>query len=645
MRIARTRRDTMSRHKPSPALRQPQSAKIQDLLTRAVRAHQAGQLDQAKQLYLDILAIDVRHAKSLYGLGLIAHQIGNPEAAARMIERAIASSPREAAYYASLGAALLDIGKPEDALAAYRKVLELNPDHEEAHFHAAKILLDLHRHDEARPHFDRAIALAPNNADTHNNLGLLLARQNKPEEAAARYQRALELNPNFIEALNNLGNLLCVAGKLDEARQCFERAITLDPARAEAQNNLGVVLRDLGRFDEAAARHQRALELRPDYPDALTNLGIVLRDLGRLDESLVNHERALALRPDYAEAFNNLGNTQRSMGRLDEARKSYERSLELNRGSVEARWNLSLTALHLGDFETGWREYEIRYRRKRNVPRGFAQPLWRGEALNGLRILLHAEQGLGDSLQFLRYVPVVIAAGGRVILDVQPTLVRLAAQTEGIETLVATGDPLPEFDLHCPLMSLPRAFSTRLDSIPAQVPYLRAPEDARQNAAQLVWPAGALRVGLVWSGNPKYPEDRWRSIALGAFAPILEIGGTRFYSLQLGPAASQLAENGASVVDLQSAIHDMADTAALIERLDLVITVDTAAAHLGGALGQPTWLLLPFAPDWRWLAHREDSPWYPTMRLFRQPRFGEWSPVLERVRTELTALAASHSGS
>jgi len=633
----------MSPHEPSAAPA-PQSADLQDLLARAFRARQAGQLEQAKQLYLEILAIDDRHAESLYGLGLIAHQLGNPEAAARMIERAIAVSPQEVAYHASLGAAWLDLGKPDAALAAFRRVLELDPSHEEAHLRAAKILLGQRRLGEARSHFEKAIALAPSNAATHNDFGLLLALQGQHEEAVASYRRALEIKPDFKEALSNLGNMHCLAGRLDEARGYLERAIALDPTRAEAHNNLGVVLRGLGRFDEAAACSVQALALKPDYADALTNLGIILRDLGRLDESIACHERAIALRPDCSEAFNNLGNTLRRLGRLDQARQSFERAIELSPTSVEPRWNRCLTTLLQGDFATGWRDYEIRYRRKRDAPRKFAQRLWRGEPLNenkGARILLHAEQGLGDSLQFLRYVPMVAAAGGRIVLDVQPTLLRLAAQIEGVETLIPTGSPLPEFDWHCPFMSLPHAFGTRLDSVPAEVPYLHAPEDARANASALDWPANTLRIGLVWSGNPRYPEDRWRSIALTAFEPLFGIAGTQFFSLQLGPAAAQLADLATPIVDLQPAIHDMADTAALLEHLDLLITVDTAAAHLAGALARPTWLLLPFAPDWRWLCDREDSPWYPTTRLFRQPRPGDWPSVLDRVQIELAALAAS----
>jgi tetratricopeptide (TPR) repeat protein len=583
-----------------------ESSAIQGLLAHAIREHQAGRLEEAKQLYLQVLVIDVKHAKSLYGLGLILHQIGNLDAAASMMRRAIAVNPNDAAYHASLGAVLLDQGMFE----------------------------------EAKPHLERALALKPDSAETHTNMGILLAREGKPEEARVCYQRALALNPNSMEALCNLGNLLCTGGKLDEARACYERAIALRPDVAEVHNNLGVVLRDLGMYGEAQACHERALALKQDYADAHNNLGIVFRDQGKMEESVACHERALALKPDYSEGYNNLGNTRRSQGRLDEARKCHEQALALNPDNVEAKWNLSLVELLTGDFASGWRDYEIRTRRK-NAPRIFPEPLWRGEPLHGARILLHAEQGLGDSLQFLRYVPMVQAAGGTVILDVQRSLLRLAAELPGVAAL-ATGDPLPPFEWHCPLMSLPAAFQTSIHSIPAQVPYLRVPAEAKQSAEGLEWPEKGLRVGLVWSGNPLFPEDRLRSIPLSGFEPLLALNGVRFFSLQMDPAASQLAEVDAQIIDLQAAITDMADTAALIGKLDLVITVDTAVAHLAGALGKPVWVLLPFAPDWRWLMERADSPWYPTMRLFRQPKFGDWPAVLESVRGELAVLAGTN---
>jgi tetratricopeptide (TPR) repeat protein len=346
----------------------------------------------------------------------------------------------------------------------------------------------------------------------------------------------------------------------------------------------------------------------------------------------------LELKPGYAEAYVNLGNNERSQGRLEQAIQRYDQALRLNPDYVEAQWSRSLVELLVGDFDRGWRDYESRHRRKKNAPRDFPQPIWRGEPLNGERILLHSEQGFGDSIQLLRYVPLVQAVGGRVILDVPSSLLRLAAGIPGCESVVATEEQPPPFDWHCPLMSLPLAFKTSIATIPSHVPYLKAPEQAKRDADKIKWVDHDLRVGLVWSGNPKYAEDRNRSISLSQFSSLIHLEGVQFYSLQMGPAASQLGHVGIPVVDLQSAIQDMADTAAMIAQLDLVITVDTSVAHLAGSLAKPTWVLLPYAPDWRWLMDRQDSPWYPTVRLFRQPKFGDWQSVMERVGSELSSV-------
>ena len=273
---------------------------------------------------------------------------------------------------------------------------------------------------------------------------------------------------------------------------------------------------------------------------------------------------------------------------------------------------------------------------RENRPRSFPQPIWRGEPLNGARILLHAEQGLGDSIQFLRYVPMVHAAGGKVILNVPSALARLAASVHGVDTLTIDEEIPPTFDRHCPLMSLPLAFKTTLDSIPSQTPYLTVPEDALRAAKAHIGPTQKRRIGLVWSGNPKCTEDQIRSMPLSCFEPLLDLEGLQFFSLQLGPAAAQLAAIQKPITDLRHAINDLADTAALMTHLDMIMTVDTSMAHLAGALAKPTWVLLPSAPDWRWLMDREDSPWYPTVRLFRQPTFGDWTSVIARVRHELT---------
>ncbi|MGB9079071.1 MAG: tetratricopeptide repeat protein [Terracidiphilus sp.] len=491
---------------------------------------------------------------------------------------------------------------------------------------------------EAAELYGQVLAAQPDSVAAHFNLGIVRQGLGDLAGAVASFEQALALRPELAEAHNSLGLTLRRQEKLEEAKAHYERALALKPEYADAWSNLGVLLRQLDELDASEKCLTKALSLRPENAGILDNLGNTLRDMGRLAESAACHERTIALDPRFPKAHNNLGYTLRKQGKLQEARSSFELAVLLDPRSADIRWNLCLLDLLESDFAAGWRGYEVRHERKENRPRSFSKPQWRGEPLDGARILLHSEQGLGDSMQFLRYVPMVVAAGGRVILNVPATLRRLAAELPEVDTVTVEGEALPEFAWHCPLLSLPLAFKTTLDSIPSQVPYLKAPEEAMHAADRLEWPEPELRVGLVWSGNPKCAEDRMRSMALKNFEPLLEMESFRFFSLQLGTAAGQLDAVRGPIMDLRPAIHDFADTAALVEHLDLVITVDTSVAHLAGALAKPTWLLLPFAPDWRWLLEREDSPWYPTMRIFRQAQFGDWAAVMERVRSELAEL-------
>jgi tetratricopeptide (TPR) repeat protein len=612
---------------------------IDRLVSAAVREHHAGHLEEAKQLYLQALEKDTGHAQSLHGLGVIAYQAGAYEAAAKILQRAVAASPGVALYCAALGAALHAGGKLDAALAAYRHALTLEPEDETTHFRLGNLLVDLGKPQEARAAYEKALSLRSNYAEAHNNLAVLLREEGRLEEAGFHCQQALALAPDYAEAHTNLGNILADQGRADQAIAHHRRAIALNPNAVDAHINLGHVLRGQGKEEEALISLQQALTLRPDSAEALNNLGSVFEDQGKLEEATVHFRRALALQPNYVEAHNNLGNVLRKQAHYAEARQCYDQALALRPGYVEALWNRSLLELLLGNYPEGWRAYEVRSRRTVNRPREFPQPLWRGEPLGGARILLHSEQGLGDTLQFLRYVPRVQDAGGAVLLLVPPGLQPLVAPLLGASDRVVSEECLPPFDVQCPLMSLPLAFQTTLDSIPAEVPYLTVPDDALRRAENFQWPSEGFRVGLVWSGNPQHANDRFRSMRPETLAPLLSLDHIHFFSLQVGVSAEGIENLPARVTDLRPFITDMADTAALVYHLDLVITVDTAVAHLAGALAQPTWLLLPSAPDWRWLTDREDSPWYPTMRLFRQRQFGDWQPVMQRVRIELSTLA------
>ncbi|HTP94170.1 MAG TPA: tetratricopeptide repeat-containing glycosyltransferase family protein, partial [Xanthobacteraceae bacterium] len=392
----------------------------------------------------------------------------------------------------------------------------------------------------------------------------------------------------------------------------------------------------------------RAVALRPGYAEALSNRGLTLHALDRFEEALASFDRALTLRPDYAQAFFNRGATLQELKRFEEALASYDRALMLQPDYAEAHWNEALLRLLTGDFARGWRQYEWRWKNQslalpqRNVP----QPLWLGtESAIDKTILLHSEQGFGDTIQFCRYVPLVAARGARVILEVETPLLELMTSLAGATQVLAKGDPLPAFDVHCPLLSLPLAFATRHGTIPSLTPYLSAPAQAVQDWRARLGPKTRLRIGLAWSGRPTHKNDQNRSIALRALMPLLDLDAT-FVSLQKdvrADDATMLQERG-DLFHFGDALRNFADTAALISNLDLVISVDTSVAHLAGALAKPVWVLLPFVPDWRWLLDRDDSPWYPTARLFRQDDARTWDTVVPRVHRALQDFMRRLSG-
>jgi tetratricopeptide (TPR) repeat protein len=447
----------------------------------------------------------------------------------------------------------------------------------------------------------------------------------------------LRLQPDLAEAHDNLGNALKERGELEEAVACYRQALRLKPDLAEAHSNLGSAFQGQGKLEEAVACYRQALRLKPDLAEAHNNLGGALKDLGELEEAMACCRQALRLRPDYAEAHIILGSALQDRGELDEAMACFQQALRLKPDYPDAHLNRALTWLRRGDFERGWPEFEWRWKCKESLPPPFRQPLWDGSPLEGRSILLHPEQGLGDTLQFIRYAPLVQRRGGRVIVACQRPLVRLLASCPGIAELVAREDAPPGFEVHAPLLSLPRLLGTTLASIPGEVPYLRADETLVEHWRRELSPIRGLKVGIAWQGNPKYRGDRHRSLRLAQFAPLSRLAGVRLFSLQKCAGAEQLRAVAGrfDVTDLGGRLDEQTgafmDTAAVMKNLDLVITSDSALAHLAGALGVPVWVALPYASDWRWLLEREDSPWYPTMRLFRQSRWGDWDGVFDRI--------------
>ena len=644
-------------------------------------ASQAGMVDLALNLIGKAIEIDGKVAAYHSNLGSILQGQGKLNEAAVQYAQALALNPRMAEIHLNLGLVLQTQGKLAEAVAEYLQAVELNPDLAEAHSNLGNGLHEQFKYDEAVTHYERALALKPDFPEACYNLGNALQAQEKLPEAAAQYERALALRPTLAEAHGNLGNVFQAMGDFDEAQAHYERAIEMrpnyaeayynlgnqlssqkkleeavrqyqcalhyDPQCAKARNNLGNVYRSLEKPAEAVAQYEQVPDGDAEFTDAYNNLGLALLSLGRHEEAIRSIRRTLVLKPHLGQAYCNLCAVFHAQNRIAEATENYERALSLNPELAKARLNLGLVQLLSGNFAAGWKNYELRWEDAPLQHRPFTEPQWRGEPLNGERILLHAEQGYGDTLQFIRYVPLVQAAGGTVMLEVQSRLRRIAAELPGVTEVVCTGDALPAFDWHCPLLSLPQAFHTEMETIPAQTPYLFIPEEAQRKAETLDWPSEGLRVGLVWAGNPTFAQDRYRfrSAPLPLFRPIFEFPGVHLFSLQVGESTAQLAEAPGEIVDLSPNTTDMADTAGLIAHLDLVISVDTSVAHLAAGLGVPTWVLMPYSPDWRWLQEREDTPWYPAMRLFRQQQPGDWESVIQRMRDALATIRATPSHS
>lgn len=469
-----------------------------------------------------------------------------------------------------------------------------------------------------------------------------LLHQGRAVEGEAAANQLIARFPDHGFGWKLLGVMLKLQQKHGEALRAMHRAAALLPGDEEAQSNLGAALAEANALPAAEFFHRQALQINPRYAPAYGNLGCVLSRLGKLAEAEACHRQALEIRPDYAEGHNNLGSTLHDLGRIEEAVASYRRALEIDPDFAQAHWNESMCKLLLGDFSEGWKQYEWRCLTEsfQAGKHRFSQPQWLGrEPLQGTTLLLHAEQGLGDTIQFCRYAKLAADRGAAVILQAPQALASLLNGLAGVEQLVTDGDPLPPFDFHCQLLSMPLACGTSLATIPADIPYLRAdPTLADAWSAKLAAPGSTPIIGVAWAGNPAHRHDSSRSIPLADFLGIAN-DGSRFYCLQkeLKPGERALLDAHAAFRYVGDDLHDFADTAALIDVMDLVVTVDTAVAHLAAAMGKPVWILLPFQPDWRWLRERDDSPWYPSARLFRQPAIGDWKSVLENVHCALIA--------
>jgi tetratricopeptide (TPR) repeat protein len=635
-----------------------------------------GRFDEAAEACREAIQLMPRFSEAHANLGAALYELGRFDEAVGACQNAIRYNPNLPSAYTNLGNALAAQARHEEAVTAYTSAIRMNQNQPEAHSNLGAVLDKLERFAEAIAAYDTAIRLKPDDALAHSNRGNALRQQDRFDEAIASCNTAIGLRPNYAEAHSNLGNALKGVGRFEEALTAYRTAISLKPDYTEAHSNLGALLHSLGRFDEAlvacnaairikpehAKAHlvlgnalkglgrldeaftacRKAIDLVPDDAEVHTNLGALLEILGRFDEAVTSCNTAIRIQPDYALAHSNLGVVLEHLCRFDEALAAYDRAIALEPENAEFHHNFSLALLKTGSFRKGWNEYEWRWKSKQmsKSQRHFAQPIWHGDIDAGKTLLIHAEQGFGDTLQFCRYATLAAEHGMRVIVEAPKPLVRLLGSLPGVDQVIDQGDALPRFDVHAPMMSLPRLLETTIATIPGRTPYLRADEDAIAAWQQRLSAIAGQnpRIGLVWAGNARthFPElpaiDQRRSIAPEFLAPLFKIRGLKFFSLQKdGPAAP--AEF--PLIDLMQEMEDFADTAALIANLDLVISVDTAVAHLAAAIGKPVWLLNRFDSCWRWLSGRRDSPWYPELRLYNQPQPGDWQPVVAEIAADL----------
>ena len=618
----------MNRKERRAAAKQDTGAEASRLFAQAVALHQTGRLKECVPLYRKVLMLVPTVPEAHHNLGIALKGLGKLDDAIDCYRKALLHNPSYADAHNSLGNALSDLGKMDEALSCFQTAVKLAPSSAATHNNLGTALLDLGQIGAAEAAFRQALALDTHYAEAHNNLGAALAELNKPDDAITHYDHALACDPNHARANANRATMLLKLGRLDEALINGRQAVAIDPQSGHALNTLGNILKAMGHLTEAAEFYGHAVKAQPQAPELHDNLGNALSELGRSNDAEASCRLALTLDPTFAKAHNNLGTALKDQGRRAEAELCFRKALELAPDMAAAHTNLGMSLLYNGDYPAGWREFEWRWTIGKLAPSSFSQPRWVGNDIAGKTIVLTAEQGMGDVLQFCRFAEPIAALGARVILQVHKPLVRLLSTVTGASEVVAFEDTLPAFDTYLPLMSAPLVLGTTLNSIPNSVPYIHAPHSVERTEP-------GLKVGLVWAGDPRPHDaaanaaDRRRSIPLSAFSPLLNLPNVTVFSLQKGEAASQI--QGTPIKDVMTDVADFVDTAALVAGLDLIISVDTSVAHLAGAMGKPVWVLSRYDSCWRWMAERDDSPWYPTLKLFRQTSPGDWESVIANV--------------
>lgn len=634
---------------------------------------QTGRYQEAVDLFDRAIAIDQSNANIYSNRGVALKNLKFFEAALDSYDQAIRVNPNYSEAHNNRGNLLHKMKRLAEALFSFDEAIRLKADYAEPHYNRGNVLYELGKSDAALKSYVQATLINPSYVDAYNAWGNLHQRMKRFEEALECYGHAIRIQPNHLDALNNRGVALKELGRFDEALASYDDVIRVSPFYAEAYSNRGITYQRLGRLAEAMADYDQAIQINPGFAQAYSNRGDALQELKRLDEALVNYEHAIRINPSFAEAYNNHGNTLRTLKRFDEAlasyghavsikadypdahsnkavllkelkrlveaRDSFDQALLIDPDFVAANWNQSLFLILTGDYLRGWEQYEWRFKNEelKESYYKFPQLAWRGqEDISGKKLLIHGEQGFGDVIQFCRYLPYVKALGAHIIFEVTKPLVSFVSSLKCEMIVIARGEPLPVFDAYCPVMSLPFVFKTTVETIPSQIPYLYSDQIKVANWQRRLGLKDRVRIGVVWSGSKSHANDMNRSLPLDKLLPLFSLP-VEWHSLQKEYQQSDLEalNQNPQILQHQNDLNDFADTAALIQCMDLVISVDTSVVHVAGAIGKPVWILLPYNPDYRWLLEREDSPWYPSARLFRQESFYDWTEVIQSVKDDL----------
>ena len=601
-----------------------------------------GDLNKASQSFKKVTELNPNFAEGFNNLGAVLKDQEKLDEAVEAFNKALSLKPDYADAHYNMGGALQEHGKLDEAVEAFNKALTIKPEYAEAYNNMGVTLKEQGKLDEAMASFNKALAIKSDYAEAYNNMGTVLKDQGKLEKAIASYTKALSLKPDYAKAYNNMGVTLQEQGKLDEAIEAYKMALAIKSEYAEAYNNMGTVLKDQGKLDEAIEAYKMALAIEPDYTDAHNNMGNVLKDQGKLDEAIEAYKMALAIEPDYAEAYNNMGSAFQDQGKLEKAIASFNKALSLKPDNAETYTNMGLTYLCKGSLEEGFKFNEYRFKKQKVPTRAPREKLhWNGsEPIKGKEFLVYEEQGLGDIIQFCRYLPTLVKQGAKVTFKVTQKLHAILQTMDSGVTLSTTDADEGQIDFEAPLMSLPHLFKTHLKTIPSMNPYLYANHGRTKTWGERLH-TDRFKIGICWQGS-KSKIDIGRSFPLSLFEGISKAPNVELISLHKGEGEHQIKDISFDLTtlgaDFDADQDAFLDTAAVMMNCDLIITSDTAIAHLAGALGCQTWVALKHVPDWRWMLDRSDSPWYPTMTLYRQKNPGDWACVFEAINRNLRIL-------